>query len=185
MTSHQAFYGIPTQGATATAGEDWGFGVAGTLAEPGCHDADDLVTKGRTSLLSPLSLAAYMSAGSKNDGLALQADKFRYSQPRLDRNQEQGSVPTPDPGRHIRRGDKRVDLIPPEVFNRSPFIALAWNRQYPVAQLGATWLLERDISEKGMDCRQARVPSPCSVRAFAFEVIEELTDKGRVQIAQR
>ena len=88
MTSHQAFYGIPTQGATTTAGEDRSFGFAGTLVEPRHHDADHFVTKGRTSLLSALSLATYMSAGSKNDRLALQADKFRHPQSRLDRHQQ-------------------------------------------------------------------------------------------------
>jgi hypothetical protein len=87
MANHQAFYCIPTQGATATAGEDRSFGLAGTLAEPSHHDADYLATKGRTSLLSALSLAVYVSAGSKNDGLALQADKFRHPQSRLDRQQ--------------------------------------------------------------------------------------------------
>jgi hypothetical protein len=123
-----------------------------------------------------------MSTGPQNDVLALQADEFGDPQSRLDPHQQEGLVPTSYPLCRIRRTKNRVDLLTREVFNQCPFVPLAWNRKYPATQVGATWLMERDVAEKGMDCRQASVPGPHAVIALFLEVVEELADKGSGQI---
>ena len=185
VTSNQSFHGISAQGSAATAGEDRSIGLAGTLAEPFHEDPHYFSAKRSTSLLSPLSLATYVSSGPENDGLALQADEFGDPQSRLDSHQQQGMIPPSDPGCRIRPSHQRVDLLTREVFNRSPLVTLARNRQYPATQVSATWLLERHVAEKGMDGCQACIPGPGAVRTLAFKVVEEVADKVGVQFFER
>ena len=50
---------------------------------------------------------------------------------------------------------------------------------------GVGGLLEGDVVEEGVDCRQPGVPAPGAVVPFLLEVIEEVADEGSVQLFER
>jgi hypothetical protein len=106
----------------------------------------------------------------------------KQAQPRLDRHQQQGSVPAANPGRPVRRGQQRVDLLRFEVLDQSPLVSLAGNGEDAATLVGARRLLEGDVLEEGMDRRWACVATPGGDSALFLKVIEELADKGVVQL---
>jgi hypothetical protein len=91
-------------------------------------------------------------------------------------------IATSDPGCRFWRSNKHVDLFRRKIFDRLPLVPLAWNGKHAAAQLSATWLMERNVPEKGMDGCQACVPRPGTVRALVLDVIQKLANKGSVQI---
>jgi hypothetical protein len=97
-----------------------------------------------------LALATEVRTRAEDDIVAPQANEFGHSQPRLDRHQQQGSVPAADPGRPVRRRQQRVDLLRLEVLDQSPLVALAGDGEDAAALVGAGRLLERDVLEEGM-----------------------------------
>jgi hypothetical protein len=185
VASYQSLDGIPTQRPPTTAGEDWRCWLGRTLAEPLGQHGNRFLTQWGTSLFSPFSFAAEMRPAAQNHIVALQANQFGHPQSCLYRYQQQGVVPTPSPGCLVRGRYQRVDLFLAEVFDQSPSIALAGDGQYATTLLGVGWLLEGDVMKEGMDCRQPGVPTPGAIPAFLLEVIEEVADKGRVQIFER
>ena len=93
-------------------------------------------------------------------------------------------VPPADPGGRVRRRNQRIDLLTREVCDRSSLVTFARNRQDPATQVRATWFLERNLAEEGMDGRQTGIPGSDAVGTFGFEVVEELTDEACVQFFQ-
>ena len=79
-------------------------------------------------MLSSLPFALHVSSASKPDVLALQADKFRDPQSRLDGDQQEDLVPPADPGGRIRRRNQRVDLLTREVCDLPSLVTFARNR---------------------------------------------------------
>ena len=128
MASNQSFNSIPTQCSAATAGEDRRFGILEALAEPCDEEPHRLLAKRSATLLSSLPLALHVSSAPEPDVLALQADKFRDPQARLDGDQQEDLVPPADPGGRIRRRNQRVDLLTREVCDQPALVTFARNR---------------------------------------------------------
>jgi hypothetical protein len=65
-----------------------------------------------------------VGAGSQHDILALQPHQLGNSQPRLNSDQQKGSIPTPQPGGKIWNRQQRIDFFPVEKLDRASFVAL-------------------------------------------------------------
>jgi hypothetical protein len=59
-----------------------------------------------------------MGSGAQYDMLAVQPNQLGNPQTSLGRNQEQGSIPVPDPGGRIHYGEQGVDFFSAEKLDR-------------------------------------------------------------------
>ena len=77
-----------------------------------------------------------MGTGSQRDILAIQPNQLGNPQTGLDREQDEGSIATTDPGGTIRDREQCIDLFPVEELDRFSYVAFIRHRQYPLAMQG-------------------------------------------------
>src|SRR3990170_4753852 len=185
MAGHQTLDRIPTQPPAATARKHRSLRLARTLPKPHLHDPGCFLAKGSASLFSPLPLTAYVGSCPQDHVFASQSDQFGYPQPRLNRDQQQGLVPASDPSRCVGRGDKGLNLLAGQVFDRPALVAFVRDGQDLTTPVGLPRLVEGDVPEEGMDGGQSHVAGPRTVPACFLDVLEKLPDEGGVQILEQ
>ena len=114
--------------------------------------------------------------------LAGQPNQLGNPQTGLDRHQDKGSITTPYPGGSIRNREQGIDLFPVEELDRPSNVALIGHRQDPLAMQGMRGLLQSHVPEKRVDGSQPNIPRASAVFASAFQVIEEETNEGSIEV---
>jgi len=61
-------------------------------------------------------------------------------------------------------------------------MAFAWYGKDALAAQSMGWFMQRNVSEERVDRRQSGVASSGAVTTFSLEMLEELADKGGVEI---
>jgi hypothetical protein len=123
-----------------------------------------------------------VGAGSKDNILAIQPSQLGNPQSRLDSDEEKCSIAAPNPICEVRYSKQSVNLFPVEELDRSSFVAFVWYRQYSLAMPCMGRFLQGHVLEERVNRCQARIPSASAVFANAFQVFEEISKKGRVEI---
>jgi hypothetical protein len=82
-----------------------------------------------------------MGSGPEHNILAVQPGQLRNPQTSLDCDQEQSSIPAPDPSRKIRNSEQGLDLFLVEKLDWPPFITFVGYRQDPLAMQSMRRLL--------------------------------------------
>src|SRR3990170_3984452 len=185
MAGHQTLDRIPTQPPAATAWKHRSLRLAKTLPKPRLHDPGCFLAKGSASLFSPFPLTAYVGSCPQDHVFASQSDQFGYPQPRLNRDKQQGLVPASDPGRCVGRGNKGLNLLARQVFDRPALVAFARDGQDLTTPVDLSRLVEGDVPEEGMDGGQSHVAGPRAVPACFLDVLEKLHDERGAQILKR
>lgn len=114
--------------------------------------------------------------------LAGQPNQLGNPQTGLDRDQDKGSITTPYPGGSIRNREQGIDLFPAEELDRRSYMALIGDGQYPLTMQGLRGLLQSHVPEKRVDGSQPNIPRARAVFAGAFQVIEEETNEGSIEV---
>ena len=135
-------------------------------------------------MLPALAATAHVGTGVEDYVFAAQADEFGYSQAGLDTYQQQCPVTPAGPRREVGSLQERIDLSLVEEGDLLPFVALARDRQDPLAVEGVGWLAQRHVSEEGVNGRQADVAGADSVASLGLQPLEEPTDKRGVDVLE-
>jgi hypothetical protein len=104
-----------------------------------------------------------VGTGSQRDILAVQPNQFGNPQTGLDREQDEGSIATTDPGGTIWDREQRIDLFSVEELDRFSYVAFIRHRQDPLAMEGMRGLFQRHEPEERMDGSQTNAPSASAV----------------------
>jgi hypothetical protein len=123
-----------------------------------------------------------MGPRPQHNVLAGQPNQLGNPQTGLDRHQDKGSITTPYPGGSIRNSEQGIDLFPAEELDRPSNVALIGHRQDPLAMQDMRGLLQSHVPEKRVDGSQPNIPRARAVFAGAFQVIEEETNEGCIEI---
>jgi hypothetical protein len=111
-----------------------------------------------------------------------QPNQLGNPQTGLDRHQDKGSITTPYPGGSIRNREQGIDLFPAEELDRPSNVALIGHREDPLTMQGLRGLLQSHVPEKRVDGSQPNIPRARAVFAGAFQVIEEETNEGSIEV---
>jgi len=114
--------------------------------------------------------------------LAVQPNQLGNPQTGLDRDQDQGSIATPYPGGSMGNREQGIHLLAVEKLDRSPYVTLIGHRQDPLAMQGMRGLFQSHVAEERVDGCQAHVPCASAVFASAFQLIEEETHEGSIEV---
>jgi len=136
-------------------------------------------------MFSALPLAMDMGASSQDDILATQPNQLGNPEPRLDGEQKHRPIAAPDPVGGIRDRQQSVNLFPIEEFDGQTCVTFGGHREYPLAEQRMGGLLESHILKEGMNRGQADVLSASAILPPTFKIVQEITDKRYVQIADR
>ncbi len=137
----------------------------------------------RDPLLAALAAAAHVGARPEMDVGAAQADQLGHAQSRLDREQQQGVIAPPGPGRAVRGAEEGLDLGLGQERDEVAGEALGWNGQHSADRLRVLGMAQGGVPEQRTDGRQAGIPGPDAVAPIALEVVEEGADERRVDLA--
>ncbi len=176
--------GVAGEPAAGLGGEQRANGVGAELGEPGPHDLDGLGGERGGPVLAALAVAADVRAGPEVDVLAGQAGEFRYPQPGLDVEQEQGVIAAAVPGPAAGGGDQGVGLLGGQVADDRPLAPPRRDRQDLADHGGVLRSPGGGVLEQGVDCGQAGVAGGASVPPLLFEVLQELPDERGVQVGE-
>jgi hypothetical protein len=125
-----------------------------------------------------------VGTGAKRHILAAECDDLADSQTGLDRDEEQGTVASTDPGSKVWGVEKSIDLLLAEELHYASLKALARDRKHPLAEERVRWIREGDIPEESVERREAGVAAASGVAAFALKVVEELAKEGGVEVGE-
>jgi hypothetical protein len=114
--------------------------------------------------------------------LTVQPRQFGNPQTGLDRDQNKGSIATPYPGGRIGNREQGIDLFSIEKFDWFSYVALIGHRQDPLAMQGVRGLFQSHVAEERVDGSQANVPRASAVFASVFQVGEEETNEGSIEV---
>jgi hypothetical protein len=114
--------------------------------------------------------------------LAGKPNQLGNPQTGLDRHQDKGSITTPYPGGSIRNRQQCIDFFSVEKLDWPSYMALIGHRQDPLAMQDMRRLLQSHVPEKRVDGSQPNIPRASAVFASAFQVIEEETDEGSIEV---
>jgi hypothetical protein len=82
----------------------------------------------------------------------------------------------------IRNREQCIDLSPVEEIDRPSNIAFIRHRQDPLTMQGIGGFFQSHVSEERVDGSQSNVPRASAVFAGAFQVIEEETNEGGIEL---
>jgi len=173
---------ISAESAAADAGKDWILGLTVAFAEPGAYHPCRSWTQWRATQLSAFPETAHVGPPPQHNVVVVQSDQLRNPQTGLDRDQDKGSIATPYPGGSIRNSEQGIDLFSVEKFDRFSYVALIGHRQDPLTMQGLRGLLQSHVPEKRVDGSQPNNPRASAVFASAFQVIEEETNEGSIEV---
>ena len=71
-----------------------------------------------------------------------------------------------------------------EKLDQPALVAFVWHGEHALAEQRMGGLLQGDILKERMDCGEPGIARARAVAPFLFEVIEELTDEGRIEILE-
>jgi hypothetical protein len=114
--------------------------------------------------------------------LAVQPNQLGNPQTGLDRDQDKSSIATPYPGGRIGNREQGIHLLSVEKRDRFLDVALIGHRQDALAMQGMRGLFQSHVAEERVDGSQANVPRARAVLASAFQVIEEETHEGSIEV---
>src|SRR5438876_1888243 len=163
---------VATQRTSADAGKHSVLLGVEIPSQPCVQDGRRVPLKRRAALLASLALAAYMRARADDDIATSYADQFRDPQPRVDGDEEQDSIATPNPGGRVGRGEQRGNLGAVEERDRLLHGALARHRQHPLAQERVRRFGQGHVAKEGMDRGQAGIAGARAVATAALEMLE-------------
>jgi hypothetical protein len=103
----------------------------------------------------------------------------------LNGEQKHCPVTPPNPTGEIRCRQHSLTLCAGKEFDGPTLVTFGGHRQYLLAKQRVCRLLKGDVLKERMNCSQADVASASAVLPALLEVIEEITDKPRVQIFER
>ena len=116
---------------------------------------------------------------------AVETDQLRYPEAGLNAEKQQGTVASAVPGREVRGGEERLDLIPVEIFNRALLAALCGHCEYLLAVVQEPWFGQGDELEERADRRQPGVAAAGTVAAPALEGTQEPPDKLGIDVGKQ
>jgi hypothetical protein len=152
------------------------------FSQPATQYCRSFFAKRCCALLSALSYALHVGTGSQYDVLPAKSNQFRNPQASLDGHDEKGSISAADPSRKVRCCDQSIDFFALEKLDKPTLIALVWYGEDALAEQRMGGFFQGNVSKEGMDCRQPYISSASGIPTISFEMIEELTDEGRIEI---
>jgi hypothetical protein len=72
-----------------------------------------------------------------------------------------------------------------EKLDQPALVALVWHSQDALAEQRMSGFFQGDVSEEGMDCSQPGIAGASAVPSISFEMIEEQTDEGRIEVLKQ
>jgi hypothetical protein len=114
--------------------------------------------------------------------LAVQPTQLGNPQTGLDCDQDKRSIATPYPGGTVRNCEQCIDLFSVEKVDRPSNVTFIGHRQDPLAMQGMRWFFQSHIPEERVDGSQPNVSRASAVLASAFQVIEEKTNEGSIEV---
>lgn len=157
VSSHEPFDRIAAQCAAARRRKERVTWLPVALAEPGGEHADHIPLQRRAALLPALALAPEMGAGPQHDVSAAQVNDLGHAQAGLDREEQQCTIASADPGRGIRRSEHGVDFGAGEIRNRPPLMPLDRDGQNLTTAIEMGRLADRHVATEGVDGREADI----------------------------
>ena len=156
--------------------------LSAAFGEPDAYHCAGRAGERRDPLLASFPFARHVrGAGELNVG-DVERGELGGAQPGLDREQEQRVVAASGPGRAIRCGEQRVDLLLVEERDERSVGAFRWDREHALDVVGVFGMAQRGIPIERVDRRQAGVSGAGAVAAVGLEVIEERGDGVGVEI---
>ena len=105
-------------------------------------------SEGRTPFFATLPDATNVRASCYDDSVTVEADQLGESQARLNGEQQQGKVATPNPCRSIRCCKERFYLRSGQELNEFLVVPLTGYREYALDMGAVCWLLEGGEAER-------------------------------------
>ena len=110
---------------------------------------------------------------------------LRYPEAGLNAEEQQGTIAPAVPGREVRDGEERLDLIAVEIFDRALLAALRGHCEYVLAVVQEPWFGQGDEREERADRRQPGVAAAGAVAAPGLEGIQEPPDKFGIDVGEQ
>jgi hypothetical protein len=123
-----------------------------------------------------------VSASTELHILVTQGRDLAIPEARLNRDEQQGLIPSSDPCARIRSCDKGSGLFLGQKLHRAALVAFRRDCKDALALQCEGRFADRYILEEAMDCSQTVVPRPRAVATIEFEMLEELSQEGNIEI---
>ena len=133
-------------------------------------------------MFSALSLAVDMGTRSQNNVLASQAYQLGDPKASLHGKQQQGPVAAPYPSGKVGYPQKGLDLVPIQKFDGPALVAFGRHREDSLTKQRMGRFLESHVPKERMNRRQTDIAGASAILSAALEMIEKITNEGRVQV---
>ena len=176
--------GIGAETSAADAGEQELRSGFALVLEPSRQRRRRRLCERSTTFFSSFSFATNVRSRAEFDVHLAQPCHLRQSHAGLHGDQQEEVIPAPDPVLLAGRRQHCFHLRVGQEVDQRPDVALSGDGQHALDERGILRCLHRCVVEERPDRGQTQVAAACAIFPAGFEMIEEVSDKLGVQVAQ-
>jgi hypothetical protein len=158
-------------------------GSPASFGEPGAQDGDGDWAERGDPLLASLAMAGDVRPGAEVDVAAGECGQLGDPQPGLGGEREHGVIAPSGPGALVRGGEERTDFGFGEPGDERLVESLGGDGQDAGDGLGVLGVAQGRVGEHGADRGEAGVAGAGAVAPVVLEMVQEVSDQRRVQVA--